>query len=352
MLNYLVRRLLRLVLSLIAVSIVTFGLLQMVPGTFSDLANVGTTALSDEAVESEGISGRYGDDVPAWKQYVTFMEGVATWDMGPTFKYPHMTVEELIADHFPVSLSLAVPAMILTLLVAVPAGLLAAVRKDTIADHGSMFILTTIQALPGYLFAVLLILIFSVGLGWLPVRGWSGPEHLIIPVVALAVQPIAMLARYVRSSMLESLREDYVVAAMAKGGTRRVVLVRHVLRNSLIPLVTVVGPVFAALATGTVFVEVLLGIPGLGRLFTLAARTRDMPLLMGTTLFFALILMLINLIVDLVYGLLDPRIRHQQRTSLRWRRPSHGRQLQPAPPPRRPDGGPDPTLVVARGEAL
>ncbi|WP_207782514.1 ABC transporter permease [Phytoactinopolyspora limicola] len=324
MLAYVARRLVRLVLSLIAVSIITFGLLQLVPGSFSDLAEVGSTALGDQTSGDGGgdsLASRYGDQVPAWEQYARFMTGLVQWDMGPTFKYPQSSVEELMGEAFLVSLSLAVPATLLTLLVAIPIGMVAAVKKDKLADYGSIFTLTTIQALPGYLFALVLVLVFSVGLGWLPVRGWAGPEYMVIPVVALAVQPTAMLARYVRSSMLEALRDEYVVAALAKGGSRRTVLVRHVLRNSLIPLVTVVGPIFAALATGTVFVEVLLGIPGLGRLFTLAARTRDMPLLMGTTLFFALILMVMNLIVDLVYGLLDPRIRHQQRTSSRWRRP-------------------------------
>lgn len=354
MLSYVGRRLIRLVLSLIAVSIITYCLLQLVPGTFSDLSGAGTTALTDTADEAV-IADRYGEDVPAWEQYLTFMRGAFTADMGPTFKYPQSTVEELIADAFPVSLSLAIPATLLTLIIAVPIGVLAAVRKDKFADYGPMFALTTIQALPGYLFAVLLVLIFSVGLGVLPVRGWSGPENMIIPVIALAVQPIAMLARYVRSSMLEALREDYVVAAIAKGGTTRTVLIRHALRNSLIPLVTVVGPIFAALATGTVFVEVLLGIPGLGRLFTLAARTRDMPLLMGTTLFFALILMLINLIVDLTYGLLDPRIRHQQRTTSRWRRPRRPLRQRGEGTPRHGDDttdppGPSPSDVPLRGE--
>lgn len=343
MAGYLLRRLVRLILSLVAVSIITFGLLQLVPGSFADLAESGSTSLGD-ADAGGSVGNRYGDDTPAWQQYLRFVQGAATLDMGPSYRYPQSTVEELIVEAFPVSLSLAVPATLLTLLIAIPIGVLAAVKKDRPADYGSLFVLTTIQALPGYLFALLLVLIFSVGLGVLPVRGWSGPEYLIIPAIALAVQPTAMLARYVRSSMLEALREEYVVAAHAKGGRPRTVLVRHVLRNSMIPLVTVVGPIFAALVTGTVFIEVLLGIPGLGRLFTMAARTRDMPLLMGTTLFFALILMLMNLIVDLLYGLLDPRIRHERSGS--WKRPGrprrpnerapHDTRPQPPGPPNRP----------------
>lgn len=318
MLRYLSRRLTRLILSLVAVSIITFGLLQLVPGSFAELANSGATDFDADSSGS-ALQQRYGDHIPAWEQYLTFMRGVATFDMGPSYRYPQSSVEELILDAFPVSLSLAVPATALTLLIAVPIGVLAAVKKDRLADYGTIFTLTTLQALPGYLFALLLVLIFAVGLGMLPVRGWAGPQHMIIPVIALAVQPTAMLARYVRSSMLEELREDYVIAARAKGGKSRTVLVRHVLRNSMIPLVTIVGPTFASLVTGTVFIEVLLGIPGLGQLFTGAARTRDMPLLMGTTLFFAFIFLLLNLIVDLIYGLLDPRIRHERSSG--WRRP-------------------------------
>ena len=337
MLGYLSRRLTRLILSLVAVSVITFGLLQLVPGSFADLANAGSTDLDADSTASGGaLNQRYGEHIPAWQQYLTFMRGVATLDMGPSYRYPQSSVEELIIDAFPVSLSLAVPAIALTLLIAVPIGVLAAVKKDRLADYGTIFTLTTMQALPGYLFALLLVLIFSVGLGMLPVRGWAGPEHMIIPVVALAVQPTAMLARYVRSSMLEELREDYVIAARAKGGKSRTVLVRHVLRNSMIPLVTIVGPTFAGLVTGTVFIEVLLGIPGLGQLFTGAARTRDMPLLMGTTLFFAFVFLLLNLIVDVIYGLLDPRIRHERSSG--WKRPARPSRIRASSAPVRTTG--------------
>ncbi|WP_166350826.1 ABC transporter permease [Phytoactinopolyspora limicola] len=323
MVGYLVRRCIRLVVSLVVVSIIPFGLLQMVPGSFGELSQLASGSGlggTDTAEAAAQLEERYGEGTPAWRQYLTFMQGAVTGDMGPSYKYPQLTVEQIIADAFPVSLTLAALATALTLVIAVPIGVLAALRKDTFADYGSMFTLTTIQALPGYLFALVLILIFAAGLGWLPTSGWSGPQNLIIPVIALAVQPTAMLARYVRSSMLEALREEYVVAAYAKGGTPGAVTIRHALRNSLIPVVTVVGPIFAALATGTVFIEALMGIPGLGMFFTVAARSRDVPLLMGTTLFFALIIMVLNLLVDLLYGVLDPRIRHERTTGRRRRR--------------------------------
>lgn len=313
MIRYVAARVIRLVLSLLAVSLITFWMLQLVPGTYAQLAALGATSLGSSSGQTD-IGAAQDSEGSAWLQYLGFMRGFVLWNMGPSYKYPQNSVESLIGDALPVSLTLAFTAIIVTLLLAVPIGSIAALRKGRLADNGTMFVLTLLQALPGYLFALLLVLIFSVWLQVLPLSGWDSPANIVIPVIALAAYPTALLARYVRTSMLESLREEYVVAALAKGGKPSTVVVRHVLRNSLIPLVTAVGPIFASLTIGTVFVEVLLGIPGIGRLFTVAARTRDMPLLMGTTLVFALILMIVNLLVDITYGLLDPRIRNAEQT--------------------------------------
>lgn len=310
---YLGKRVARLVLSLLAVSVLTFTLLQLAPGNFEDLQRVNSGATNFGGVGTEALAGelasRYGDDVPIWKQYFIFMKGAVVWDFGPSYKYASRDVQDIIAEAFPVSATLALIAVVLALLIAVPIGVFTALRHNSKTDHGTMFLVTLGHALPSYLTAAFLILLFSATLKWLPSGGWSGPANLILPVLALSLGPAAVLARYVRSSMLETLREEYVTAALAKGGPRRTVIVRHVLRNSLIPLVTVVGPLLAALMTGTVFVEALLRIPGLGLYFANAAASRDMPLLMGTALFFALILMVTNLVVDLLYGVLDPRIR-------------------------------------------
>lgn len=321
-LRYLGGRLLRLLLSMFAVSVITFALLQLVPGSFQQLSgdNVGSGLGATATVTNGEAATHAGSAHSAVWQYLTFMKGVVTWDMGPSYKFPQLTVQDVITQAFPVSLTLAVLATVLTLAIAIPIGLLSAVKKDTSADYGPMFVLTTAAALPGYLAALVLILLLSTWLGLLPTGGWDGARTMVIPVLALAVHPIATLARYVRSSVLENLREEYVVAAYAKGGSKPTVLTRHVLRNSLIPLVTVVGPMFAHLATGTVFIEALMGIPGLGLYFTVAARSRDMPLLMGTTLLFAFLLMVMNLLVDLSYRVLDPRIRYQVRTRRRGRR--------------------------------
>lgn len=307
------RRLVRLALSLLVVSLLTFGLLQLAPGDFASIQSVGggNVGLAQEASAGtqQELDTRYGTDVPVWQQYTNFMIGAVTGDMGPSYRYPHLSIEQIIAQGFPISGLLAVSATLVAVGVAIPIGILAAVRRRTILDSGTMFIATLGNGLPNYLAGLVLVLIFGVGLGVLPIYGWDGPQHMVLPTLALAIAPIAILARHVRSSMLENLRQEYVVTARSKGGPESVVLTKHVLRNSLMPLVTVVGPMFASLATGTIFVEQIFGIPGLGHYFTEAAVSRDMPLLMGSTLFFAALLMIMNLLVDLSYAALDPRVR-------------------------------------------
>ncbi|WP_235939782.1 ABC transporter permease [Occultella kanbiaonis] len=310
---YIGRRLLRVVLCLIAVSMLTFTLLQLAPGDFASIqaSGGGTVGLAQEATSEQqaGLAARYGEDIPVWQQYLKFMAGALTGDMGPSYKYQHLNVEEIIAGAFPISASLAVGAILISVLVAVPLGILAAVRRKSVWDWGTMFAATLGHGLPNYLAGLVLVVIFSGMLSLLPPFGWDGPANMILPVLALSIAPIGVLARYVRNSVLENLREEYVVAAKSKGGRFRTIMVRHVLRNSMMPLVTVLGPMFAGLATGTIFVESIFGVPGLGRYFTEAAVSRDMPLLMGTTLFFAALLMVMNLVVDLLYALLDPRVR-------------------------------------------
>ncbi len=307
-LKFLSNKAIRIVLSLIGVSLITFGLLQLAPGNFWDLQQL-TGGLSGGAVEqSGGVAVAAANESPI-DQYLAFMWGLITWDIGPSYKFTGRTVEGIIAGAFPVSASLALLAVGLALLVAVPIGVVAAMRQNSRLDHALMFGITLGHALPNYLIAAFLILIFTAGLKWLPSSGWDGPRNLVLPVLALSLGPLAVLTRYIRSSMLDTLHEEYVLAAIAKGGSTIVVVSRHVLRNSLMSLVTVVGPMLGALMTGTLFVEALFRIPGLGYYAASAAASRDMPLLMGTVVIFALVVMLMNLAVDLLYGLLDPRIR-------------------------------------------
>jgi len=312
MLIYIAKRLVRMIVSIFVVSLITFILLQMAPGNFADIARIQSgagelsPAQSQEAINQ--FQMRYGEDISPPEQYLKFMWGAIRWDFGPSYKYPNLTVQEIIARAFPVSASLALISVGIAVLISIPLGVFAAVRQNTIGDYGSMFVLTAGRAIPNYLIALFLILLFSRTLGWLPTSGWPGFKQAIMPVASLTVGSIAILSRYIRSSMLETLRQEYITAARAKGGGFSAVVFKHALRNSLIPFITIVGPYLATLMTGTVFIESIFRIPGLGLYFAQAASSRDMPLLMGSTIFLAVILMSMNLLVDLIYRVLDPRI--------------------------------------------
>lgn len=315
MVKFILIRLLRIVISVIVVSMITFALLQAAPGNFADIARVssGATGMSpSQTTEIIGeIRGRYDPELPVWQQYVNYMKKAVLWDFGPSQGYPNQTVQEIIGRAFPVTLTMALISVVIAVILSIPLGVLTAVKHNTWIDYITMFLLTVGRALPNYLVALFLILFFARELKWLPTRGWGTLEEAIMPITALTVGSIAMLSRYVRTSMIETLRQDYITTVRAKGGNTQAVVVKHALRNSLIPFVTVVGPYLAGLMTGTVFVESIFAIPGLGMYFADAARTRDMPLLMGSTIFFALILMGMNLLVDIIYRLLDPRIGFQ-----------------------------------------
>lgn len=314
MTRFVLLRLGRLLLSIVVVSILTFALLKSVPGSFTQLAqsNIGIGLDQTSGGAQSGDRGPGGYQEPAaWVEYLTFMKDLVTWNLPYTYKYPQLTIGDVISQGFPITFTIAVAATLLTLLMAIPAGLAAALFKDSWLDRALMVVSTMATALPGYLLVLIMVLVFASWLKVLPTGGWDSPVSMVIPVGALAIEGVAPMARYVRSSVLEQLREEYVVAALAKGGVRRTVMVRHVLRNSLVPLVTVAGPYFATLLTGTVFIEALLRIPGLGLYFATAAQSRDMPLLMGSTLFFALLLVVMNMLVDISYRVLDPRVRFQ-----------------------------------------
>ncbi|MDF2628008.1 MAG: binding-protein-dependent transport system inner rane component [Symbiobacteriaceae bacterium] len=315
MLRFLSRRLGFMVIALVFVSLLTFILMHMAPGNFLDAKRISSGDVSgDEQASVDVIAEmekRYGLDKPLYIQYLTYMKGMATWDMGPSFQFPQMDIQEIIAKAFPVSLTLALFSVALSIIIAVPLGILAAVKQNTVWDYCSMFLSMIGNSIPAYVLAVFLILFFSLKLHWLPTAGWTEPKHVIMPVLALGLGSVGGIARYMRTSMVEALRQDYIAAAWAKGGSFTRVVLGHALRNSLIPLITVVGPQLARLMVGTVFIESMFRVPGLGSYFTLAANTRDFPLLMTSSVFFAFVIMMMNLVVDLMYGFLDPRIRFE-----------------------------------------
>ncbi len=246
-------------------------------------------------------------------QYVDYLWGVLQGDFGPSFKYRDFTVAELLITGFPASLKLGGIAMLLAIVVGIGLGTLAALRQNSGLDHAVMATAMTGITIPNFVMAPLLTLIFGVYLSWLPVAGWNGgaPANLILPVIALALPQIAFIARLTRGSMIEVLHANYIRTARAKGLRERLVVLRHALKGALLPVVSYLGPATAQLVTGSVVIETIFGIPGIGRYFVQGALNRDYTLVMGTVIIYGTLIILLNLVVDLLYGLLDPKVKQR-----------------------------------------
>lgn len=257
----------------------------------------------------ESIEEQYHLNDPLWKQYAYYFQGLAHGEMGPSMKYEGVTVNEIIAQGFPVSAQLGLAALVLMLLVGIPAGVISALRQNQWQDRAAMFLATLGVAIPNFVLATLLIYVFGVKLELLPTARWVSWQSVILPAVALALYPTAYIARLTRSSMLEVLGQDYIRAAWAKGLSRRTVLYKHALRNALVPIITYLGPLIAGVLTGSFVIEKIFAIPGLGQQFVLSISNRDYTTILGVTIFFAAFLIFMNLVVDLLYGVIDPRIR-------------------------------------------
>ena len=257
------------------------------------------------------LAAKYHLDEPLWRQYLRYLGDLARGDLGPSFKYADYTVNELIAQGFPVSLRLGLAAMALALLIGLPAGMLAALRQNRPTDHVTMALAMTGISVPGFVVAPLLILVFAVGLGWVPAGGLDGGiRSWILPVVALALPLLAYIARLTRASLIEVWRSPFIRTARAKGLPLRLILLRHALKPTLLPLVSFLGPALAGVITGSVVIEAIFGIPGLGRYFVQGALNRDYTLVMGVVVFYGALIIAFNFLVDLLYALLDPRVRY------------------------------------------
>lgn len=303
--RYLIRRLLWIVPVLIFISLVTFGLMHSVRGGPWDREK----QLAPAVIEN--LNRRYGLDKPLWEQYVNFLAGAAHGDLGVSFSFQDRPVTDVIREGLPTTATLAGLAVLIAVFVGVPLGVLAAIRQNSGADYASLFVATVGAAVPNFVLAILLIIAFSVWLHWLPTGGWGTWQKAIMPAVALAGYPAALLARITRASMIEAVRQDYVRTARAKGLVEQMVLFRHVLKNGLIPVVTVLGPVAATLISGSFIIESIFGIPGIGKFLIQAIFARDYGLLMGMVLFYAVVIAFANLLVDVLYAFIDPRIRYQ-----------------------------------------
>jgi len=260
----------------------------------------------------QNLEEKYGLDDPWYVQYLRYVKGVFTLDLGPSLVLRNRDVNDIVREHFPPSLQLGALAMLFALVFGVPLGMLSALRANTFFDYGAMFVSNVGFAIPSFLVATLLIYFFALEWGdifGLPTSGWDTWQSKVLPTIALGLGPMAYFARLTRGSMLETMQQDYIRTARAKGLRWRRVVVVHTLRNSLIPVVTAAGPILGFLITGSFIIEQIFAIPGIGRYYVTAVTGRDYSVVMGLTVLLALIVIVANLVVDILYGFLDPRTR-------------------------------------------
>lgn len=305
MLSYALRRLLVAVPTLFVIVTVSFFLIRVAPGGPFDL-------IPDlDPAAAENLRKAYDLDKPLVQQYGNYLLRLANGDLGPSLAYRDRNVAELISEGLPVSAQLGLTAIAVGLFFGLLCGIVAALRKNTAVDFTIMAIAMTGVAIPTFVTAPLLTLFFGLYLGWLPLSGWNNGQfaHIVLPVVALALPTIAGIARITRGSMLESLNADYVRTARAKGLPEWKAIARHVLRPACMPVVSYLGPAIAGAMTGSVVIETIFGLPGIGRAFVEGALNRDYSLILGIVIIYATLIILLNLLADIIYGYLDPRVR-------------------------------------------
>jgi len=303
MLTYIVNRLGMMLVTLWAIITLTFFLMHAVPGG----PFVSERMLAPEIAAA--LNAKYGLNLPIWEQYLNYLGRILTFDLGPSFKYPGVSINAMIAAGLPVTLRTGLLAVICVVALGVPLGVIAALNRNRWPDTTVMFIATLGVAIPSYVIATISIYVFALRLGWVPTFGLDDWRGYFLPVFALSGFWISFVSRLTRSSLLETLDQDYMTTARAKGLRKGQILFKHGLRNSLLPVVTVLGPVVANLITGSFVIEQIFALPGIGRQFVLSITNRDYTAIMGITIFYAAVLMVMILIVDLLYVWLDPRIK-------------------------------------------
>jgi len=323
MFNYIFRRILTLIPLYFGITIITFLIIHLAPGKPSDLEAQMRPGL---AIARERLEKIYGLDKPLHVQYWNWLKKMLVLDFGNSFKDSQPVLDKILRT-LPNTLMLNIAALILIYLIAVPIGILSAVKQYSLFDKASTVFVFIGMAIPSFWLALLLILIFSVKLGWLPISGmhsivanfhamsfwersWDLAQHAVLPVFVLAFAGLAWLSRYTRSSMLEIIRQDYITTARAKGLPERVVIYKHALRNALLPIVTILGLSLPGLISGSVIIETIFAWPGMGRLAFQAVLARDYPVIMGTSVFSVFLLLSGNLLADILYGVVDPRIKY------------------------------------------
>jgi len=283
----------------------TWGLIRIAPGTFYDSEKKLPPAIK------ANIEKKYGLDKPWYEQYGLMMLHIVQLDFGDSLKYQGQTVNEIIARHLPYSATIGILAYLLALVIGLTAGIIAALKQNSFWDYGSMALAMLGLSVPNFVFGPILVLFFALGLYLFPPARWGGFSAVVLPVITLSAIYAAYIARLTRAGMLEVMRSDYIRTARAKGLDEKTVLLRHAIRGGIIPVVSFTGPALAGLLAGTVVVERVFAIPGLGNIFIQSVLNRDEPLTLGIVAFLSILIMIFNLIVDVSYGFLDPRIRYE-----------------------------------------
>ncbi|HVY98767.1 MAG TPA: oligopeptide ABC transporter permease OppB [Dongiaceae bacterium] len=304
MLHYFLKRLGGAIPTLFIIITGSFFMIRLAPGGPFDRERVVPPDIMKNLLKA------YHLDEPLWQQFVRYLEGLAHGDLGPSFKYKDFTVAQLIAQGFPTSLTLGTIAMIAALSIGLTLGVWAALRQNSAVDYTAMGTSMLGIAIPNFVIAPMLTLVFGLILGWLPVGGWGHPTNYVLPVVALCLPQIAAISRLTRASMIEVLGSNFVRTARAKGMPERITITRHAIRAALLPVVSYLGPAIAQIITGSVVVEQIFGIPGIGRYFVQSSLNRDYTMVMGVTIFYGALVIFCNLIADLLYGVLDPKVRY------------------------------------------
>lgn len=309
---FILKRILWMIPVVFFVILITFTLMHLAPGSPWD--KNGGRQLPQSVVNNLNI--RYGLDKPVTEQFGLYLLNVLHFDFGLSYQYEGRTVTSIIGTGWPYTATIGALAFLVIVPIGVGLGVLAALRQNTRVDYITMGFATFAASFPNFVIAVLMVVVFSVllykatgGNFFLPTADFGFDDHLIMPVITLALLPIAYTARLTRASTLDTIRQDFVRTAWAKGLTERLVVMKHILKNSLIPVVTTLGPTFAFLVTGSVIEETIFNIPGIGRAFVVAIDSRDYPMILGTTVLFSIVIALANLLVDVAYVFIDPRVR-------------------------------------------
>ena len=308
MTRYVFRRLGGAIIILWVIITVTFALMHAIPG------GPFTSEKKLPPQVKASIEAKYHLDDPVWKQYGDYLGGVITGDLGPSYKYEGRSVNDIISDAFPISAQLGLLSLMVAVVGGIAAGAISAMRPNGIVDYAVTILSTIGISVPTFIIGAVLVYVVGFELGWFPVALWRGPSYMVLPVLTLAAQPMAFIARLTRSGLLDVYQQEYIRTARAKGLSSWTILTRHALGNAILPVITYLGPLAASLLTGSFIVETIFAIPGLGQYFVTSIYNRDYTVILGITIFYSALVVFLNILVDMIYSLIDPRVTTEEGT--------------------------------------